>query len=238
MAYLSPAAGSVRSYHRFLVNFLHFPSYFIKDHRGNMQTVDEIARAIVRREGGYVNDPDDPGGATKYGVTVHTMRRLGLDLTQDGVVDAHDVLALSEAEAVEIFKTYYFVGPRIGELPAVLQPSVFDMYVNAGNHAVKILQRMLAKFGQNVVVDGAIGPQTCSAVRAAITIAPGHLVDAYGLERRAYYYGLADTRAASRKYARTRAGGKGGWILRAEEFIDPKYHISLTDHKKRCAKWG
>lgn len=203
-----------------------------------MQTVDQIARAIVQREGGYVNDPDDPGGATKYGVTVHTMRRLGLDLTRDGVVDAHDVLALSEAEAVEIFKTHYFSKPRIGDLPAVLQPSVFDMYVNAGNHAVKILQRMLAKFGQSVMVDGAIGPQTCAAVKAAMAIAPGYLADAYGLERRAYYYALADSREASRKYARTQAGGKGGWILRAEEFIAPKYHITLTDHKKRCAKWG
>ncbi|MEN8741142.1 MAG: glycosyl hydrolase 108 family protein, partial [Phaeobacter gallaeciensis] len=48
-----------------------------------MQTVEEIAREIVAREGGFVNDPDDPGGATKYGVTIHTMRRLGLDLDHD-----------------------------------------------------------------------------------------------------------------------------------------------------------
>ncbi len=37
-------------------------------------TVDEIAREIVAREGGFVMDPDDPGGATKYGVTIGTMR--------------------------------------------------------------------------------------------------------------------------------------------------------------------
>jgi lysozyme family protein len=49
-----------------------------------MQTVREIASAIVAREGGFVNDPDDPGGATKFGVTIHTMRRLGLDLTGMG----------------------------------------------------------------------------------------------------------------------------------------------------------
>ena len=42
-----------------------------------MQSVSEIAKEIVAREGGFVNDPDDPGGATKYGVTIHTMRRLG-----------------------------------------------------------------------------------------------------------------------------------------------------------------
>lgn len=45
-----------------------------------MQSIEEIAAEIVAREGGYVNDPADPGGATKYGVTIHTMRRLGLDL--------------------------------------------------------------------------------------------------------------------------------------------------------------
>ena len=43
-----------------------------------------MACAIVAREGGYVNDPDDPGGATKHGVTIHTLRRLGIDLDGDG----------------------------------------------------------------------------------------------------------------------------------------------------------
>ena len=64
-----------------------------------MQTVREIASVIVAREGGFVNDPDDPGGATKFGVTIHTMRRLGLDLTGDGAVDVADVRRLSRAQA-------------------------------------------------------------------------------------------------------------------------------------------
>ena len=49
-----------------------------------MQSIDTIAAEIVAREGGFVNDPDDPGGMTKYGVTLETLRRLGLDLTGDG----------------------------------------------------------------------------------------------------------------------------------------------------------
>ena len=96
------------------------------------QTIRQMARAIVAREGGYVNDPDDPGGATNFGVTIGTMRRLGLDLDGDGAVTARDVRALSRDEAVEIFVGQYFHGPRISDLPEVLWASVFDMQVNAG----------------------------------------------------------------------------------------------------------
>ena len=39
-----------------------------------MHDIEEMTAEIVRREGGFVNDPDDPGGATKYGVTIHTLR--------------------------------------------------------------------------------------------------------------------------------------------------------------------
>ncbi|MDF1801639.1 holin-associated N-acetylmuramidase [Thalassovita sp.] len=203
-----------------------------------MQTVRTIAEAIIAREGGYVNDPDDPGGATNFGVTVHTMRRLGLDLTGDGAVDAADVRQLSREQAIEIFLDHYYSRPRIGELPAALRASVFDMYVNAGSNAVKILQRLLRNMGQPVSVDGVIGPRTIIAARMATEDAPDHIADAYGIARRNYYFALADARPASRKYARTRAGGKGGWIKRAEEFISPQYHLSDTGFRERVATWG
>ena len=129
--------------------------------------VRQMAEEIVAREGGYVNDPDDPGGATKYGVTIHTMRRLGIDLDGDGKVTPNDVKRLSRNQAVNIFLEHYFIRPRIAELPSVLHSTVFDMYVNAGGNAVKILQRMLRQMGEEVSVDGAIGPLTIAAtVRA------------------------------------------------------------------------
>lgn len=203
-----------------------------------MPTVNEIARAIVEREGGYVNDPDDPGGATNFGVTIGTMQRLGLDLDGDGDVDATDVRALSRAQAEAIFIRHYFKRPRLHELPGPLQATVFDMYVNSGANAVKILQRLLVQMGFGVDVDGVLGPQTLSVVRQAARAAPDHIVDAYGIARRNYYYALADRRPASRKYARRRDGGKGGWILRAEEFIAPRFHLSAAEHAERTAKWG
>lgn len=203
-----------------------------------MQTVSEIADAILAREGGYVDDPHDPGGATKWGVTVHTMRRLGLDLTGDGRVDARDVQRLSKDEAKRIFVREYFEAPGIARLPETLHATVFDMQVNSGANAVKILQRLLGKMGFAVTVDGRIGPNTIRAADRAARAAPDHFADAYGIERRNYYYALADRRASSRKYARRRDGGKGGWIVRAEAFISPRFHLSAAQHAARTRAWG
>ena len=203
-----------------------------------MQDVRQIAEEIVGREGGFVNDPDDPGGATNFGVTIHTMRRLRLDLDRDGDCDVADVRRLTRAQAVEIFVAHYFERPRIADLPEPLHATVFDMYVNAGGNAIKILQRLLNEMGHSVLVDGALGPQSIGAVRAAHAEAPDHLVDAYGIARRNYYFRIADNRPASRKYARSRAGGKGGWIKRAEEFIAPRFHLTDAQFRERVAAWG
>jgi len=62
--------------------------------------------------------------------------------------------------------------------------------------------------------------------------------DAYGVARRNYYFRLADRRVASRKFARTRAGAKGGWIRRAEEFLSPCFHLSEQAFQERVAAWG
>ena len=200
----------------------------------NPRSIHQIAEAIVAREGGYVNDPDDPGGATNFGVTIGTMRQLGLDLDHDGQVTTKDVRALTRAQAVEIYLDRYFHAPKIDQLPETLQETVFDMQVNAGANAVKILQRLLTSMGFPTTADGVIGPATLAAAQAA----PDHLRDAYGIARRNYYFALADQRPASRKYARTRTGGKGGWITRAEHFIAPKYHLTERQFRERTASWA
>jgi lysozyme family protein len=203
-----------------------------------MHSVESIAAEIARREGGYVNDPDDPGGATNHGVTIHTMRRLKADVNGDGKVDVADVKGLSRAQAVEIYIRHYFHAPRLDLLPPALQASVFDMQVNAGANAVRILQRLMAAFGLPLKDDGVVGPVTARTVARAMELAPAHLVDAYGIARRNYYYRLGDQRPASRKYARAKDGGKGGWIVRAEEFISGRFRLTRAEHDARVTAWG
>lgn len=200
--------------------------------------ITQIALDIARSEGGYVDDPADPGGPTNRGVTLGTLRRLRLDLNGDGRSDMADLRALTLEQAAEVFLRDYYRRPRIDALPEALQPQVFDMQVNAGAQAVIILQRLLNRMGFACTVDGGIGPQTIGAAERAAAAAPDHLSDAYGIARRNFYYALADARPALRKFARRSDGGKGGWITRAEGFFAPRYHLTQAQHRERTAKWA
>ncbi|MEM0977606.1 MAG: holin-associated N-acetylmuramidase [Pseudomonadota bacterium] len=202
-----------------------------------MASIRDLTLEILRREGGYVNDPDDPGGATNYGVTIHTMRRLGLDLDSDGDIDVSDVRALTLDQAAEVFERDYLKKPGIHKLPDGLQASVYDMSVNSGSRGIKLLQSLVGKFGVPIAVDGVLGPKSFSAIAKVYDMAPNHVADAYGIERRNFYYRLGDQRPKLRKFARRRDGGKGGWIIRAEEFISPRFHFSNTEHRQRVSAW-
>ena len=84
---------------------------------------------------------------------------------------------------------------------------------------------------------GVPGPMVVER-RVAVALAGGRFQDAYGIARRNYYYSIGDKRPANRKYARRRDGGKGGWIVRAEEFITAKYDFTEAEHKERVASWA
>ena len=202
-----------------------------------MQNIKNMAKAIVHREGGYVFHPNDPGGATKYGVTLATLRQLGLDINDDQIIDEQDVKDLSSEKAVDIYVEHYFNKPNISLLPDIVHENVFDMYVNSGRRAVRLFQQLLCDMGSLISVDGEIGPQTQKAGKRLAQAAPDHLNDAYAIVRRNYYLSLGDERPRLRKFARTNRGEKGGWVIRAESFMSPKYHLISLEFQMRVSKW-
>ncbi|MGB0506620.1 MAG: holin-associated N-acetylmuramidase [Pikeienuella sp.] len=198
-----------------------------------MQTIEELINGVLHHEGGFVDDPDDPGGATNMGITKKT-----LEAYRGRTVSVAEVEAMTEEEAREIYTERYFISPKIDLLPVPIQPVVFDMYVNAGSNAVKILQRTLRELGENIGVDGGIGRKTAGAASIVIgRIGADELVDAYGSARREYYYKIADNRPKSRKYAKRNDGGKGGWITRAEAFMSEGARFSDREHEARISEW-
>lgn len=115
---------------------------------------------ILDHEGGYVDDPKDPGGATNLGVTLATARAFKLDLDHDGDVDKADVRALKLADVAPVYHRGYWLASSADLCPRGLDYMVFDCAVNQGvGRAVRWLQMVaLAK------PDGIVGPKTIAAV--------------------------------------------------------------------------
>ena len=123
--------------------------------------LDAILEQVLVRERGYVNNPADKGGATKYGVTAATLgawRKLGRKATPA------EVATLTPFEAKAIFADQYVRAPGFlvfGDRPAFLAVLV-DLAINSGpKRAIILLQRTLG-----VVDDGVLGPKTIAAARA------------------------------------------------------------------------
>lgn len=133
-----------------------------------MLSVRAISHQILSHEGGFSDDPDDPGGPTNFGITLAALRNAGRDLDRDGDIDRDDILRLTRAIAIEIFGEDYYRAPRILYfLPGALQSVVYDMQVNAGAQAIILLQRLLRDMGFDIAVDGVIGPITARVAQAA-----------------------------------------------------------------------
>ncbi len=106
-----------------------------------------VSNWILQAEGGYVNDPIDPGGETKYGIS----RK---------VYPTVDIKNLTLDKAKEIYRRDYWAACRCDYLPQRVALAVFDGAVNMGaKTSIKILQVCLG-----VTPDGVIGPVTLSAL--------------------------------------------------------------------------
>ena len=176
---------------------------------------------VLRNEGGFINHPDDPGGATNYGVSLRTLRRLEgqivdeWDIDKDGDIDADDIRLMSRDQAVGFYQRHFWSPYFEQILDQAVATKIFDMAVNMGRRqAVRILQRARNLIVPDLTVDGLIGPKTVSAVNEVPPGTGPHLLhQLIQAEQARFYFNLVDHKP-----------GRGvfllGWLRRAYHWPD------------------
>lgn len=157
----------------------------------------------LRWEGGYVNDPADPGGATNKGVTQSTYDawRAGKKLPKQ------PVRQITHSEVGAIYESRYWNACRCGELPAPVDLVVFDTAVNCGvGRASRWLQQALG-----VGADGEVGPKTVAAAQAHH--APVELARQVSRLRAAHYSAIVASNPKLKKFL-------NGWTNRLGDLND------------------
>lgn len=160
---------------------------------------DRCLKAVLKHEGGYVDHPRDPGGATNLGITLGTAKAYRLDVDLDGDVDKNDVRLLTPETAAPVYKDGYWLKCQCDKLPAGVDYMVFDLAVNSGtNRAIRYLQRAVG-----AAEDGKLGPKTLLLVNGR---------DAADIIRR-----LSDLREAFYRSLSTFSTFGKGWIRRLND---------------------
>jgi lysozyme family protein len=149
---------------------------------------------VLKHEGGFVNHPRDPGGATNKGVTIATYRRY---IKPNGTV--RDLRAITDAEVAKVYKEHYWDAVAGDLLPDGVDFAVFDFAVNSGpSRAIRHLQS-----AAGVEADGKLGQLTMSAVEARV---PQTLIER-----------ICDSRMGFLRGLKTWSTFGKGWTRRVEE---------------------
>lgn len=163
---------------------------------------DAVIDAILKREGGFVDHPDDRGGATKYSITQDTLR-----LWRKDAVSVEDVRQLSKTEARAIYQSLYIEQPHFDRIK---HPELRALIVDSGvNHGPSRASRWLQQ-AAGVSVDGLVGPVTLKAVNDL----DGERLYRQVLAERCRFYGrLISGQPSQAVFA-------AGWMSRLSEFIE------------------
>jgi lysozyme family protein len=162
-----------------------------------MSDFDRALPIVLGHEGGFVNDPDDRGGATNYGVTQGTYdewrRAHSLPTQPVADIDVHEVK--------KIYLTYW-EGGRCDDLPWPVSMAHFDACINHGPaNAIKFLQRAV-----HAADDGKYGPKTSGLVHGFLGRHGGHaLLEDILWKRLRFYFEISE--GSQLKFLR-------GWLLR------------------------
>jgi len=175
-----------------------------------MSRFDLAIPTVLEHEGGYVDDPDDPGGATNFGISLRYLKKQGAhvgDFDEDGDVDIDDIRAMSVDDAEHIYRTLWWDRFGYGKIvDQALATKVFDLAVNMGaRQAHRLLQRACRAVGKPVTEDGLLGPVTLAAVNELPAQA---VLAALRSEAAGFYRVLIAADPGRRKW-------QSGWLRRA-----------------------
>ena len=163
-----------------------------------MTAFDTCLAVILREEGGFVNNPRDPGGMTNLGITRDTWEAWSKKAASEA-----DMRALTPAMVAPLYRTNYWSPLFCDRLPPALALCVFDFGVNTGvKRAARYLQQLVG-----ATPDGSIGPATSAAVDTWI--------DAHGVATAVHGYQDA-RRGFYRQLATFKTFGKG-WLRRVDD---------------------
>lgn len=166
--------------------------------------------SLLRNEGGWVDDPADPGGATNKGITFGTFK-----IFSEKILSLEPTLQnlrrLSNEQAGRIYKTEYWDALRADDIShQLLANIVFDFYVNAGSHATTILLQVLNHAGANLHGITRITPKVIEVMNKMDL---SEIYMEYKHARIGYYKTLAHEHPPLRRFLR-------GWINRVNTFPD------------------
>ena len=170
-----------------------------------MSTADQIIEGVLGKEGGYVNNPADKGGPTRWGITQNTARAYGYK---------GDMKDLPRETAKEIYMKQYWLEPKfdkIAELSPSIAEELCDTGVNMGPRVASMfLQRWLTALNQrgklypDLKPDGVIGNITIAALRSYLAVrgSAGVTVMLKGLNcsQGARYLELTEAREANEEF--------------------------------------
>lgn len=168
---------------------------------------DYAVNIVLKHEGGYSNDPKDPGGETNFGITESTLEHCRSQL---GI--SREVKDLTLEDAKMIYKIHYWDPYPYDEIDSkTIAAKLFDAAVNIGQHtAVKLLQKAFMYVGYRIAVDGRLGTKTIDAINNAYKIGLEYtLLDEFREYLKEHYEDLVEKNPSLKKFLK-------GWLNRAE----------------------
>jgi type VI secretion system secreted protein VgrG len=157
---------------------------------------------IFANEGGFANQKNDRGGATKYGITIGTLSRW-----RHSPASVKDVKNLTQTEAKAIYRSWYWNSMDLDKiLDRAISTSMFDIGIVRGVAVPpKYAQRICIKMGYSMPVDGHIGPKTIAGLNSLL--AP-RFVDEFASMAEQGFRSIVAGNASQGRFLR-------GWVNRA-----------------------